>query len=697
MTEAVRVLDQVDVSDTRITDLDKKTSTFNINPLDAQFSPAPFQDISSLLATLPGVTSRNEFSSSYSVRGGNYDENLVYVNKIPIYRPQIITAGQQEGLGFVNIDLTNSIEFSSGGWEPAYGDGLASALMVEYKRPKQFAGSAQLSLLGGSVSLEGTTLNDRLSFVAGLRQKSSEYLLNTMETEGEYRPKFFDVQTFLNYDISKKNESGRTTIGLIFSYAQNNYLVEPTSRETTFGTFNEQLRLYVAFEGRERLTYDTWQTGLTLSHRVTDHWRTSLIASGIISKEREYYDIESGYLLCSVDNDPNSEGFNKCLTNIGIGTNYTSGRNLLNAEMAQLEWRNEVAINSSNTLEFGVGYGNNSFVDNLNEYEFIDSADYVTITESINTKADMKYDIAFAYVQNTTSIGSRQQLTYGLRTRMQTTDNQWLFSPRLQYSWNPTAMPRTFFKAATGLYSQSPLYREFRNREGVINPDVEAQSSAHFIAGMDVNFTKWGRPFIFTTNIYYKYFWNVNPYDIENVRMRYFAENIAKAYAAGVDFRVSGEFIPGDESWFSLGFLSTKEDLTTDSNGYIPRPTDQRFNMAIFFQDHIPNAPTFRVHLRLLYASGLPFSPPGNDELRNSFRGSEYQRLDIGFSKIFFFGSDTKTSFLKSLWLSAEILNLTGHENTISYYWVNDVNGNSYAVPNSLSERFFNFKVMVKF
>jgi hypothetical protein len=697
LTEVVHVLDQVNITDHRITDLDSKVSTISINPLNSQFAPAPFQDISNLLATLPGVTVRNEFSSAYSVRGGNYDENLVYVNDIPIYRPQIITAGQQEGLGFVNIDLTKSIDFSSGGWEPAYGDGLASTLNVEYKRPEKFAGSAQIGLLGGSMHLEGNAAADKLTYIVGVRQKSSEYLLSTLETKGEYRPKFFDVQTYLNYDLSGKQEKGKTTLGLIFSYAQNNYLVEPTNRETTFGTFNEQLRLYVAFEGRERLTYDTWQTGLTLSHRISENWRSRLILSGILSMEREYYDIESGYLLCNVDNNPSSAGFNKCLTNIGIGTNFYSGRNLLDAEMLNLEWRNEIAINPTNMLEFGIGYGINSFNDHLSEYEFIDSADYVTITESIISKAELDYARVTAYVQNTTEIDSRQKLTFGLRSSMQSTDNKWLISPRMQYSWNPAFMPKSFLRAAAGIYRQMPLYREFRNRAGELQENVSAQSSAHFIAGIDVNFEKWERPFIFSTEVYYKYFWNVNPYDIENVRMRYFAENIATAYAAGVDMRLSGEFIPGDESWFSLGFLTTREDLETDTKGYMPRPTDQRLNAAIFFQDHIPNAPTFRVHMRLLYATGLPFSPPGNDELRNAFRGSEYQRLDIGFSKIIYFDTDAADPFLKSLWISFEILNLTGNENTISYYWVEDVNGANYAVPNSLSQRFFNIRMALKF
>ena len=697
LVDSVRILDQVNVIEGRIDELGDNVSTYRLDPLKAQFSPAPFQDIAGLLVTLPGVSSRNEFSTAYSVRGGNYDENLVYVNNIPVYRPQIVTSGQQEGLSFVNLDLVEAIQFSSGGWESKLGDGLASTLNIRYKQPTRFGGSVNLGLLGGSAHLEGSTDNRKLTYLVGARLKASEYLLNTLETKGEYRPRFTDIQTYLNYDLSGKNRTGHTEVGVLFSYAKNRYLVQPTSRETTFGTFNNQLRLYVAFDGQEKLTYDTWQSAVRFSHQVSEKWKTHLILSGTYSMEREYYDVESGYLLCNVDNNPSSEGFNKCLTSIGIGTNYFYGRNMLDATLLNMESRNEIEINAVNTLEFGVAYTHHSFDDHFNEYEFIDSADYVTITDAVQSQSHLNYSRIQGYIQNTTEINTRHVLTYGIRVLLQDTDNKPLFSPRLQYSWDPGFARNTYIRASAGVYRQPPLYREFRNNQGALNLNLKAQSSFHSIVGLDHNFTKWGRPFKFTTELYYKYLWNVNPYDIENVRIRYFAENIAKAYAAGVDFRLSGEFIPGDESWFSLGLLSTKEDIETDSRGYIPRPTDQRINLAIFFQDHIPNLPSFRVHLRLLYSSGLPFSPPVNPENRNAFRGGEYQRVDIGFSKMIPLGVKKANPFLKSLWLSAEILNLTSHQNTISFYWVNDVNNNYYAVPNSLSQRFLNIRGSLKF
>ena len=697
LEDSLRILDQVNVSDSRIVESNQNAGNFNLNPIDAQFIPAPSQDISNILITLPGVSSSNEFSSAYNVRGGNYDENLVYVNNIPVYRPQIITSGQQEGLSFVNIDLTGGIEFSSGGWEAKYGDGLASTLNINYKKPTKLAGSVNVGLLGGSAHIEGITSNQRLSYLVGARHKSSTYLLNTLETKGEYRPQFSDIQSYLKIDLSARDKPNQTELGILFSYAQNRYLVEPTSRETTFGTFNNQLRLFVAFDGREKLTYDTWQSGLRLSHRISDSWRSHLILSGVYSREREYYDVESGYLLCNVNNDPGSEGFNECLTNIGIGTNYYSGRNLLDGKLLNVESRNEVILNEDNTIEFGFGVGYHEFDDVLNEYEFIDSSDYVTITDAVRSETNLNYSRIHGYLQNHSMVGSHHSMTYGIRMLYQSSRDEVLLSPRIQYSWNPAQMPNTFLKASIGMYHQAPLYREFRNDSGVINQELKAQKSVQGIVGMDVNFLKWGRPFKFITEVYYKNLWDVNPYNIENVRIRYFGDNIAKAFAAGIDFRLSGEFIPGDESWFSLGFMSTKEDLETDGRGFIPRPSDQRVNAAIFFQDHLPNLQTFRVYLRLLYSTGLPFSPPQNPEFRNVFRGSDYQRIDIGFSKIIHFNKGKPNPFFKSLWISAEVLNLTGNQNTISYYWVTDVNNYNYAVPNSLSQRFFNVRGSLKF
>lgn len=698
LKELVRVLNPVDVKDDRLTGIEQTASTFELNPLNAQFTAAPFQDISIILQTLPGVSSNNELSTAYSVRGGNYDENLVYVNNIPIYRPQIITSGQQEGLSFVNIDLVSKISFSSGGWQAKYGDGLSSALNIQYKKATEFGGSVNIGLLGGSLHLEGTSKNDRFSYLVGARHKTTEYLLNTLETEGEYRPRFSDIQTYLNYDLSGSRQQDKTEVGLLFSYSQNRYLVRPSSRETTFGTFNDQKRLFVAFEGQDRLTYDTWQSGAIFSHQFGKRWNSHLIVSGTYSVEREYYDIESGYLLCNVDNNPASPGFNECLTNIGVGTNYSSGRNLLDATLINVELRNEVLIDAKNTLEFGFGLAEHSFDDRLNEYEFIDSADYVTITDAVQSESDITYARAHAYLQNTTKFNERNILSYGVRILYQSLGgDDLMFSPRVQYSWKPVFMQYTYFRASAGIYRQAPFYREFRNSEGMINEALKPQSSFHGIAAMDHHFSKWGRPFTFTTEIFYKSLWNVNPYDIENVRIRYYAANIARAYAAGVDFRLSGEFIPGDESWFSFGFLKTEENLETDTRGYIPRPMDQRVNLAIFFQDHLPKMPSFRVHLRLLYSSGLPFSPPNNPENRNAFRGGDYQRVDIGFSKMITFGSEKTSPRFKSLWLSAEILNLTGHQNTISYYWVQDVNSIYYAVPNSLSQRFFNIRATIRF
>lgn len=698
LIEESQMLDQIEIGGDRFETTRQQVSTVELNPIEIQSLPTPFQDISKILVTLPGVSSVNEFSTGYSVRGGNYDENLVYVNNMPVYRPFIIRAGQQEGLSFANPDLVTNLEFSSGGWQSKYGDGLASALNVQYKKPTKYSGSLSIGLLGGSAHVEGASKNDRINFIVGARHKRSEYLLNTLETNGEYKPTFTDVQSWVNFDLTKKGKSiKKTELGVLFAYANNNYSVIPESRETTFGTFSQQLRLYVGFIGQERMEYDTYQGGLKLTHWFSSRIRSEFLLSSTRTFEREYFDVESGYRLCNVDTDPGSSTFDKCLVNLGIGTQGISGRNMLDATLTTLENRNSVIINDQNTFEFGLGYTLQNFDDQISDYVFVDSADFVTVEEAVQTTNQLTKNNFHAYVQNTTEIASNQQFTAGLRMQYLDMNKQWLFSPRIQYSISPKWRKDIMVNFAAGLYQQPPFYREMRNSEGNLNTDLKAQSSVHGIFGIDYNFSAWNRPFKITTEVYYKYLWNVVPYDINNVRIRYFAENSAVAYAAGIDFRISGEFIPGEESWFSLGVLSTKEDLEDDTRGYIPRPSDQLINLNIFFQDHLPINPTYKMHLNLFFATGLPFSPPGDLETRNSFRGPVYQRIDIGFSKMIFFNKKGGNNPLSSLWIRAEILNLTAHQNVISYYWVKDVNGTQYAVPNSLSARFLNLRLTANF
>ena len=696
----VRLLREVEVVDTYEGDARAEAGLVRLDPQAAQNIPSPFNDFSRVLATLPGVVSNNELSATYSVRGGNYDENLVYVNNIPIYRPFLIRAGQQEGLSFINPDLVSDVSFSSGGWQAKYGDKLSSSLNVKYKQPERRRASVRVGLLGGSAHLEGATKN--ATFIVGVRHKSAQYLLNTLEVNGQYLPRFTDAQSYLTVDLDGDPNRKKTELGVLLAYANNRYLVRPASRTTTFGTLQQSFRLFVGYAGQEELTYKTGQVGITLDHRFTDRWRTQWIASGVSTREREYFDQLAAYELCNVDVSQGGNNSNDCAVQVGIGANYAYARNKLEATIFNAENRTTYLLNDYNTLEFGVGLSVERIGDQLNEYRFSDSADFATVNERIDSELSLNTERFTAYVQNTTEPDEQHTLHYGVRFNYWSYNQQWLVSPRVQYAFRPGGTKDLVLRLGGGLYQQPPFYRELRDRNGQLNPDIRAQSSVHAIAGIDRQFQMFDRDFKVLAEVYYKYLYNVIPYDVDNVRIRYFANNNATAYATGIDMRVSGEFIPGAESWFSLGVLRTRENIVGDSDtegnevGYIRRPSDQLINLGIFFQDHLPDDPTVRVHLSVLYGSGLPFGPPNNPTYRNFLNGSEYQRVDIGFSKEVFLNRNRKKALFHSLWLGVEILNVLGTDNPISYTWIEAVNRQQYAVPNSLSARFVNAQVILR-
>ena len=694
----VTTLQQVEIRGDKEEQLRSQVSVAKISPKTAKALPTPFGEFTKILATLPGVVSQNEFSSTYMVRGGNYDENLVYVNDIPIYRPFLTRSGQQEGLSFVNTDLVDHVEFSSGGWQSRYGDKLSSNLNIYYKQPTEFKASLTGSLLGGAAHLEGQTANKKIQYLVGARHKRSQYLLNTLETEGEYLPQFTDVQALIDFNLGNSSGQSESELQMLFAYAHNDYLVVPENRETTFGNiFDGVLRLFVAFDGRESLSYNTYQGGIKFTRRFNRKLTSKLIVSAFHTREREYFDIEGGYRICDVDKEISSEDFDKCIALRGIGTNYRHGRNRLEANVINVEEQLSYMINPDNKLELGVGYSHKLFDDRLEEYAFLDSADYSSVEEVIRADQDLSYNEFTGFVQNTQNINGRHILNYGIRFHYLDFNEQFLISPRFQYAYHPAWNSDIVLKASVGWYRQPPFYREFRSRQGELNKNIKAQSSVHFIAGIDYNLKIWDRDFKFTGETYYKYLYDVIPYDIENVRIRYFAENSARAYAMGADFRLSGEFIPGAESWFSLGILSTREDLEGDERDFIRRPSDQRVTASIFFEDHLPNDPTTRMNMNLLFGSGLPFGPPGDVNKRNSYSSEFYQRVDIGFSKLISLNpqEEKKKKFLNSLWIGVEILNLLGNENAISYTWVKDFNNVQYGVPNTLSARFLNVKLTV--
>ncbi|MDR6239463.1 TonB-dependent receptor [Aureibacter tunicatorum] len=688
----VEMLDNVSVVAERDVERNQVSMT-EIESAQIEKFPSAFSDFNKVLATQAGVTSNNELSSNYNVRGGNFDENLVYVMGVPVYRPQLARSGQQEGLSFINPDMVNDISFSTGGWQPKYGDKLSSVLNIDYKSPEKFGGKVSGSFLGASAMLGTPLAKGKVTNILGVRYQDSRQLVKTLETQGNVFPRFVDIQNYTEIDLNSKNK-GKTTLGILFGYAQNDYKIYPEQVVKSFGTVNEIKNVNLYFDGQEQMWYNTLQSGLRLSHRFSDSYKSDLIMSVAHSSERERFDVQTQYYINELSesntDNPNEEGKE-------IGENYRYGRNSLEMLSYTIENRNEWEINTGQYLAFGAGAIVQSFNDEVNEYEYEENDGYGNLLNSVNAQNNLTSSQYFAYIQHTSIFDQKHVLTYGARVTYWDFSSQVLLSPRMQYSFKPAWSRDIFFKLAAGVYHQPGMYRELRGFDGQINQDVKAQTSYHIIAGMDYKLKIWDRDFRFISELYYKFLDNVIPYDIDNVRLRYYATNQAKAYAAGADFRISGEFIPGTQSWFSLGILSTKEDLLEDNRGYIRRPTDQLITLGVFFQDHIPNYPSLKVSVNYVFGSGMPFGPTGNLDLRNAFKGEEYNRLDIGFHKVFDFEEKSGGFGFSNLSLGLELLNVFGINNVVSYSWIKDINGTSFAVPNYLSDRFLNLKVSASF
>lgn len=661
-------------------------SSIRINPKSFRLSPVPFQDISNIIATLPSVTSNNELSSAYSVRGGSYDENLVLVNGIPVYRPFLVRSGQEEGLSFVNTDLVSAVSFSAGGWPVIYDDKMASVLSATYKEPEQFGGSAMISLLGAKANLEGK-IGHKFSYLVGVRHKRSAYLLNTLNIEGDYRPTFTDAQALIRYDFSDK-----TSLETLLAHANNNYTVLPSTSTTSFGTFVKELRLLVAFDGKQQMRYHTYQGALKLNHKISENLKWTTLASLSSYAELENIDLEGGYRLCDVDKNLGSSTFNECIAVRGIGTLYNYARNRLSSTLIDAESSLTYALNTSQHIRAGLGYSKQLFNDRINEFELIDSADYVSVIGSVLAENETDANQIKIFVQHMIELDS-WSVTYGARANYNTINKYLLVSPRVLVGFHPVSLPHVRLNFGAGIYGQQPFYKEFRRTDGSIKTDIKGQSSFHLNLGMEHDITWWGRTFILTSELYYKFLWNQVPYIIENVRQQYFPDYTATGKSIGFEARLGGEFIPGTESWFSIGLMSTKERIPGIDKDFIRRPADQRFKVAFVFEDHIPGDPSLRVNLAFQYGSGLPISPPDAIELRNSFAGDDYSRLDIGFSKIFSF----KGKWLKTLRLGAEINNLLGSRNAVSYTWIQDVYQQKFAVPNYLTGRLFNAVITTRF
>ncbi|MFD2220005.1 TonB-dependent receptor [Hymenobacter bucti] len=702
----------------------EQVSLIQLDPQTAKVLPSPFGDFNAILKTLPGVVSNNELSSTYNVRGGNYDENLLYVNGFEVYRPFLVTQAQQEGLSFINPDLVQKVDFSTGGWQPKYGDKLSSVLDIQYKEPAKFAASATGSLVGGALHAEARSANGRVSYLGGVRYKNAQYVLSSLrQNQGQYNPTFYDAQGYVNIGLGKKGgDLQKTSLGILGVLAHNDYRFVPSSGQVTFSTGGAQFtRVNIYYDGRERMQYDTYQGGLNLRHNFHPGLQVELLGSALLTREFEFRDVEASYRFSEVNNDPTSPDYNQPVRTRDIGSSFNHSRNDLTARIFTAElrgrWNPGGDPLGAHTIRWGVKTGREIIHDQLDEYSFADSADYVPDSRRTRLAADLTLESqrTQGYVQHTWQIDSLKTLTYGLRGHYWSVNKEFVLSPRVQFAARSRRHPERSWKLAAGLYAQPPFYRELRNMAGQLNPELRAQKSLHLVVGRQAELQLMNRPFRLSTEAYYKYLTDVIPYEVDNVRLRYSAKNNARAYAAGLEARLSGEFVKGVESWLSLGLLTTKENIDgatknlTDSTGkvtgttplgWIRRPQDQRLTASIFFQDHLPDNPSVRGYVNLVFGTGLPFSPPGQPQYRGDQAITRpYQRVDIGFSKVVSLRNTPKPHLysLESLWLGLEILNILGANNVAGYSYLQDVSGTTYAVPSYLSQRVLNIRAIARF
>ena len=711
--EAVHKLNTVSVKEVH----SRNNNLVRINPKVVSSIPSPDESIESILRTLPGVSSKNDLSSQYSVRGGNFDENLVYVNDIEVYRPFLVRSGQQEGLSFVNTDMVGSVLFSAGGFDAKYGDKMSSVLDIRYKKPYNFAGNFSIGMLGTNAHLEGINPSNRLTYNIGIRYKTTKYLLGGLQEEGDYYPNFADYQGFFTYDITEKLE-----LDVLTNISRNSYIFIPKTRETSFGTFNQALKLKIYFDGQEADRFTSGTEAVSLIYKPQEKLTLKLISSYFFSRESETYDILGQYFLNEVDKELGSDNLGDSLMNIGIGTFLNHARNYLIADVYNIYHKGSYQ-SGKNTIEWGLKAQHETIYDHISEWEMMDSAGYSlpysdTVVnlyyslKSVNAINSMRYT---AYLQNTFKQDFNKFaliFTAGLRTQYWTLNNQNIWSPRISVALRPFWQRDVQFRMATGYYYQMPFYKELRGMDGHLNTSIKAQRSIHFVLGADYNLTIWNRPFKIISELYYKKLDFLIPYEVDNVQIRYYATNNSTGYAYGWDFKINGEFVKGTESWASISLMKTEEDILDDYYtdtagniiypGYIPRPTDQLVNFALFFQDYLPGLPDFKAHLTVFYSSGLPFGPPEKPKYADTLRMPPYKRVDLGFSYRIK-GEDKELKSLiwlnkfKSIWITLDVFNVLDIENTISYVWVKDIHNKQYAVPNYLTFRRFSLKLAFYF
>lgn len=653
--------------------------------------------VEELIQQQAGVSTHSELSSQYNVRGGSFDENCVYINKVEVYRPFLVRSGQQEGLSVINPDMVEKIGFSTGGFEARFGDRMASALDITYRKPKRLEGTASVSLLGASAYLG--VANKKLSWSNAIRYKTNSYLLGSLETKGEYRPSFLDYQTYLSYQPNK-----RWTIDLIGNIAVNHYNFVPKDRETKFGTMENVKDFRVYFDGHEKDVFRTYFATASITRHLSPQTNLSLIASAFYTKEQERYDIQGQYWLTQTETSEN----------LGVGTYMEHARNYLeaNVESAKLMLTHKAG---KHEIETGVSYRMEHITEQSREYEMRDSAGYsvphtgkdLYLIYTLNAHNKLNANRIEAYAQDTYKFSSSSEetfytLNYGIRFAHWNFNRESLLSPRVSLGIVPAFNHNVTLRLAAGLYYQAPFYKELRDTTtlagittATLNSHIKSPRSIHLIGGYDYRFRMNERPFRFTAEAYYKLLSRLIPYSVNNVKIVYYGDNSASGHAAGIDLKLYGEFVPGTDSWVSFSLMSTK----MKHNGRtMPLPTDQRFAMNLFFTDYFPGTTRWKMALKLAYADGLPFGPPHRETDMQAFRAPAYKRADIGMSYRALNNEDrhVKTPF-RNVWLSLDCLNLLGIHNVNSYYWITDVTSQQYAVPNYLTGRQLNFRVQVEF
>lgn len=718
--------------------LRKETGAVRINPKNAITLPSTIGGVEGLIKILVG--SNNELTSQFSVRGGNYDENLMYVNDYEVVRPYLVRSGQQEGLSFINPEMARNVNFYNGGFQAKYGDKMSSVLDVQYKKPKAFGGSVYVSLLEQGFHLEGTAKKEKLTWLIGVRNKSNRNLLSSQETVGSYIPSSSDLQSFITYKVNEKWQ-----LEFLGNMSSTKFTLYPQSAQKTTSVFSPlftaNLGLDIAFEGQEHDGYKTSLLGLSMVHTPNKKVKLKWMLSRFQNKENENFDIAATYLFGDRDFDNTSSTFGQIINPLGAGYYQNYGRNSLDITVYNASVKGSID-KGKHVIQFGNSIEQTNINDKLSEWEYQDSAGYslpyrppnLNLFKTFNSTADLSIQKFSGYVQDNIHFGKAARditLQAGIRYNYNSLNKEFLISPRAQLSIKPQWKKDVVLKLAAGAYHQPPFYRELRRYNGTVNPDVKAQKSYQLVAGMDYNFAGLGgRPFRITTEAYYKHLTDVDVYDVDNVRIRYAANNNAKAYATGIEARLFGELVRDAESWLSIGFMRTRENLDNDyyyqyknaageiinaqsadqkpvdsiqtEMGWLRRPTDRLITVGLYLEDYLPTNKNFKVHLNTIYGSNMPYNLPNSVKYRNALIIDPYIRIDIGFSAQLLSEKSNRRSHspfrdFDNIWASLEVFNIIDKPNTISYQLIKDFSNTTYSIPNRLTPRLVNFKVVARF